>query len=322
MTNAWYIRNPEVSVVWHLSDLMCVPASSASLRRLRLHNSAESVRLILAFLREPRSFEELCSIGRCDAAELQSLLTLLVEEGVLICADASRVQSIVSGGGARLRETLPCQALVIGLCGTIYASVVLHLILVLKRSFANNIDVVLTESAKHFLRPQVLSYFGMGVWEDAYHTRDGITVPHIHLASKAELVLIMPASAHTIHRVATGECSDLLSLVVAATRAPVVVAPAMNPTMFEFSPIKQNLDRLRSTGMYVIEPGIAFEASKERGDTLSFSGVGLREGTLLPTLVAILAMERKSKDSNEEQLKDGSMVALGPHDGAAQLRPS
>jgi 3-polyprenyl-4-hydroxybenzoate decarboxylase len=322
VTKVWYIRNPEVSVVWHLRDLMCVPASGASLQRLRLNNSAEFVRLILAVLREPRSFEELCCTSRCDAAKMQALLTLLVKERVLICDDASRIQSVVSAAGTRLGETLPCQSLVIGVCGTIYASVVLHLILALKRSFANHIDVVLTESAKRFLKPQVLAYFGMEVWQDAYHTRDGIAVPHIHLASKAELVLIMPASARTIHRIATGECSDLLSLVVAATRAPVVVVPAMNPNMFDFSPIKQNLDRLKSAGMYVIEPGLAYEASKERGDALSFSGVGLRDGTLLPTLAAILAIERKSKGSSKEPLKDESMVPLEPHNGTVPSHSS
>src|SRR5207249_11528339 len=99
-------------------------------------------------------------------------------------------------------------------------------------------------------------YYGLPVWVDRFEARDGVNVPHMWLASRADVILIA-ATAHTIHRLATGACSDLLSLVVAATRAPIVIAPSMNPLMASQPAVARNSGQLRRVGYYVAEPGLA-----------------------------------------------------------------
>ena len=84
---------------------------------------------------------------------------------------------------------------------------------------------------------------------------------HVHLASRAEIIAVIPASAHALQRLATGACSDLLSLTVAATKAPVVLFPAMNANMWRHRAIARNVAQLRADGCYVVEPGPGFEVS-------------------------------------------------------------
>ena len=92
--------------------------------------------------------------------------------------------------------------------------------------------------------------------------REGKTVPHIALAKNADLVAVMPATAGSISRLATGACSDLLSLVAIATTAPVVVAPTMNTAMWDNPAVRRNVDQLRADGVYVVEPTFFFEAAE------------------------------------------------------------
>ena len=117
-------------------------------------------------------------------------------------------------------------------------------------------------------------------------------MPHVHLAQAASCVLAMPASANSLQRLASGACSDLLSLLVSATTAPIVVAPAMNDTMWNHRPVQRNVARIRDDGVYVIEPGLIFAASALAGGQPPMSG---GPGTLwrgplgvMQTLAAIL----------------------------------
>jgi phosphopantothenoylcysteine synthetase/decarboxylase len=127
--------------------------------------------------------------------------------------------------------------------------------------FQNHLDVVLTEAAQKFVTRDLLESYGIRTWVDAFERRNDIYVPHVHLARSADCVLVMPASANSLHRFADGACTDLLSLLVAATHAPVVLAPAMNDAMWNNGAIQRNLQLLRADGMYVIEPTIIFGAA-------------------------------------------------------------
>jgi len=127
------------------------------------------------------------------------------------------------------------------------------------------------------------------VWNDMYQATDVVNVPHIHLAAQADLVLVIPATANTIHRVASGACSDLLSLVISATRAPVVMVPTMNTAMLQFAPIRRNIAALRSSGIYVVEPGLGCEVSRGHEDEFKFCGIGLTEVNVFRGLAAIVA---------------------------------
>ena len=89
-----------------------------------------------------------------------------------------------------------------------------------------------------------------------------------------------------LHKLASGACSDLVSLIVAATKAPVVVAPSMNPEMWTHPAIQRNVAQLRADGVWVIEPGLGFEVGQR--DAIGVGPANFQIGSLLRGLAAIL----------------------------------
>jgi len=82
----------------------------------------------------------------------------------------------------------------------------------------------------------------------------------------------MPASANALHRLGDAACTDLLSMTVAATRAPVVVVPAMNAAMWSNAGVQRNAARLREDGMYVVDPAQIFAAASLSEESASMYG--------------------------------------------------
>lgn len=155
-----------------------------------------------------------------------------------------------------------CRHLVLALTGSVIAGLMAPTILSLAYSrFHERLDLIVTEAALEFVQPELFESYGVRAWRDPFERREGLTVPHIGLAKSADLVAVVPATARSLSRLASGECSDLLSLVAAATSAPVVVAPTMNTAMWNHFGVRRNVDLLRAAGVYVIEPTIFFEAA-------------------------------------------------------------
>ncbi len=292
MNDFLYLRSPRTTVAARSSDLLYLSPSHADFRCLHLRRNQSAVHRLLNILREPKSLDELVALTALPHVKLNRILSILVREEIIVYGPAEGMQSTLCPRRQNGPGLATCKRLVLGVSGSIYASQVISLTLLLKYSVAEAIDVILTKDALRFVKPEVFEYFGMRVWTDAFNIRQRARVPHIDLASQADIVMIVPATARTIHRLATGECSDLLSLVTAATDAPVLVVPVMNRRMFAFPPIKENLETLRAAGMYVTEPGLACEAGNDRGD-LFFSGAGVRDETVTQLLAAILAMHGK-----------------------------
>lgn len=114
------------------------------------------------------------------------------------------------------------------------------------------------------------------------------------------MILVMPASANTVHRLAVGSCSDLLSLVVAATKAPVVIAPTMNPSMFNCPAIKRNINQLRMDGYYVMEPGLAIEVSHGSSKHLVFGGIGVPEQGIQKMLTTLMTLHKNNVPRSDD----------------------
>lgn len=165
------------------------------------------------------------------------------------------------------------RTIVLGLTGGIAAYKACELV----REFVkagHDVHVIMTASATHFITPltmQTLSknpvhteMFGL-LTPHAEH--EGHNVNHISLADRADLILIAPASANIIAKVAHGICDDLLSTTICATRAPVVFAPSMNVNMWT-NPITQgNIKHLKNLKYNFIDP--------EEGElACGYSGVG------------------------------------------------
>ncbi len=146
--------------------------------------------------------------------------------------------------------------IVIGITGGIAAYKACGIINYLKSEGAN-VDVIMTKNACEFITPLTLETLsGNKVITDMFERPDYIDVKHISLARKADLFLIVPATANIIGKVANGIADDMLSTTIMATKAPVIFAPAMNNGMYENPIVQNNLEKLRSYGYKIIEPVI------------------------------------------------------------------
>lgn len=121
----------------------------------------------------------------------------------------------------------------------------------------HNVDVILTESGSRIITPLTLQTLSKNkVYMDMFEEITPSEVKHISLAKKADVVLIAPATANIIGKIAYGIADDFLSTVVmaAAKDTPIYIAPAMNTNMYENPIVQDNIEKLRSYGYRFIEP--------------------------------------------------------------------
>ena len=156
------------------------------------------------------------------------------------------------------------KTILIGITGGIAAYKICELIRMFKRQNAN-VRVICTPNALNFvtkLTLQNLSQNEVGV--DEFEIPD-FKPEHISYADEADIMLIAPATANTVGKIANGICDNLLTSIVCAFRKPVVIAPAMNCNMWENPIIQENIQKLRSTGYEIIEPESGFLACGYNG---------------------------------------------------------
>lgn len=122
------------------------------------------------------------------------------------------------------------------------------------------VHVTMTEAAKRFVSPMTFEALSRHpVFHDQWQPGTG-EIRHIGLADAADLLLVAPATANILGKMARGIADDTLSTLHLATKAPVVVAPAMNVNMFEHPAVQENLAILRVRGVRVVEPGSGYLA--------------------------------------------------------------
>lgn len=144
--------------------------------------------------------------------------------------------------------------IVLGVTGSIAAYKAAELARLLTLAGAA-VDVVLTESAGRFVGPATFQALtGRPVLTDLWALPEDGIVGHVSLGQHADAVVIAPATANTLARLAAGLADDLLMTTVLATRAPILCAPAMNPRMYEHPATQENIARLRQHGVHVLEP--------------------------------------------------------------------
>jgi len=129
-----------------------------------------------------------------------------------------------------------------------------------------SVEVVMTESATRFITPLTLrNITGRPVVTDMFELASEYSVEHVALAEAADVVAIAPATANTIAKLAAGIADNMLCCVVLATRAPVIVAPAMNDIMFQNSVTQDNLAKLKARGFTIVDPEYGRLASGKMG---------------------------------------------------------
>jgi len=118
-----------------------------------------------------------------------------------------------------------------------------------------SVSVVMTEEAKELIRPVVFqSLSGNRVYGSLFGDPDVWEVEHVSLAERCDLILVAPATANIIGKIANGICDNLLTCLLCATRKPVVICPAMNELMFRNRIVQENIRKLKSHGYKFVEP--------------------------------------------------------------------
>ncbi len=155
--------------------------------------------------------------------------------------------------------------IVVGITGSIAAHKGADLVSKLTQTGAL-VDVILTESGARFVTPVALQGLsGRPVYTDVFATTGDLAISHVELGRRADAIVIAPASAATLARLAHGLADNLLCLTVLATEAPVLLAPAMDALMYENAATQANLKTLSERGMTIVGPAEGRLASGMRG---------------------------------------------------------
>lgn len=152
-------------------------------------------------------------------------------------------------------QSLEGKRIVLGVSGGIAAYKAAALTSKLTQAGAT-VHVVLTQHAARFVQPvtfQALSH--QPVHQDLFDEPDPHVISHIELADRADLVLVAPATANLIGKMAHGLADDMLTTTILATKAPVLVAPAMNVNMYDHPAVRANMEKLVEYGYRFVEPG-------------------------------------------------------------------
>lgn len=261
MSERW-IRSQRAAVAEAGGGVLLI-ARDGSVRTLG-DDGAELAREMLAYLARPRSEAEVIAHVESLAGPLGERRGV-VRELLALLADTGAVDAT--------RETAPRRGcnIVVAVSGAIAASHAPALVSALQRR-GHTVEAALTPTATRFVAVETLAALTQrephtSLWPRAAH----VPVPHVALARWADLVLVYPASATTIARIASGDFSDLVAAIALTTRAPVALAPSMNIDMLESPSVQRNLDTLRGDG-FVILHGVPSQEVADAPDTRAAIG--------------------------------------------------
>ena len=152
------------------------------------------------------------------------------------------------------QSALKGKNILLGVCGGIAAYKACELVRLLVEAGAA-VHVMMSRGGQEFVQPltfQALS--GNPVHTDLFNLTQEQEIGHIALADKADAVIIAPATANVIAKLAHGQADDIVTTVLLATRAPVLIAPSMNVNMWEHPITQANLKALASVGYHLLDP--------------------------------------------------------------------
>src|SRR5213594_5139889 len=162
-------------------------------------------------------------------------------------------------------DALRGRFIVLGVTGSIAAYKAIELARRLTQAGAT-VQVVMSRSATEFVRPltfQALTYRPVEV--EMFQIQDERAAGHVAMGREADVIVVAPATAHVISRLANGMADDLIATTVLATSAPVVIAPAMETHMWQNPATQANVAALRARGIRLLEPETGPLASGEVG---------------------------------------------------------
>ena len=155
--------------------------------------------------------------------------------------------------------------ILVGICGGIASYKAVELVSRLQQAGAL-VDVIMSERADEFVRPLTFSSLShRRVYSDLWEPSGRAAETHIALAEDAELLVVVPATANTIAKLAHGVADNMLTTVALATKAPLLLAPAMHQNMYTHPATQVNIALLRERGVFIVEPEVGKLASGEVG---------------------------------------------------------
>ena len=245
--------------IYEHRDEVVVLGDDGALRKFE-GPSGELARAVLDALARPRSRKELlATLGKrwdttASAKVIDDLLAVLVAAGAIVETTKPRPEK---------KKNVARGKILVAISGGIAAAYAPALVeILIARGFA--VRVAATTNALRFVQPLALEAMTHErVVAQPWPDDPKRPVPHIELARWADLVVVHPATATTLSRIATGDCSDVVSAVAITTRAPVLLVPAMNEAMLTAPSIARNLETLRNDGFHLAHPSLGFEVADE-----------------------------------------------------------
>ena len=182
------------------------------------------------------------------------------------------------------------KTIVLGVTGSIAAYKIANLASMLVKKQAA-VHVIMTKNACNFITPTTFETLtGNKCLVDTFDRNFEFQVEHVALAKKADVFLIAPATANIIGKMANGICDDMLTTTVFATKAPVIISPAMNTGMWENPILQDNIAKLKKYGYSFVEPDSGRLACGDTG-----SGKMPAESLLLEHIELAIGMEKDMK---------------------------
>lgn len=193
------------------------------------------------------------------------------------------------------------KCVVIGVTGGIAVYKALDVISALRKKDIE-VHVIMTESASKFVNPLTFQSISQNmVVTDMFAEPKAWEIQHISLAQKADLMLIAPATANVIGKISNGIADDMLSTTVMATKAKVLIAPAMNTNMYQNQIVQNNISKLKDFGYKFIEPA---------SGRLACGDIGIGKLADVNTIVERVIEELKDKE--QDLLGKKVLVSAGP----------
>lgn len=152
-------------------------------------------------------------------------------------------------------EVMDYKKVLIGISGSIGAVEIHSYLTEIQNRFNCSINIIMTESAKRIVNPDSLKYFIDGyIFENMFDANSNFKIPHVHLPNWADVLIILPATANIIGKIANGIADDLLSTAAMAATCPVVIVPNTNEHMYNRQAVQRNIQALKEDSYIFIEP--------------------------------------------------------------------
>ncbi len=209
---------------------------------------------------------------------------------------------------AQTKRIVPAGRIILGITGGIAAYKAAELLrLMIKQGV--EVQVAMTEAATHFITPTTMQGLsGKPVFTDQWDASVPNSMAHINLSRAADAIVIAPASADFIAKLAHGLANDLLSALCLARVCPLIVAPAMNREMWLSAATQRNVAQLRADGVYVLGPDSGIQACGEEG-----MGRMLEAAELAQDITTILSKRMLPANGEHALLSDVKiLITAGP----------